>query len=99
MILPTIHRNGTSASALLEQAREAYSAARHLLKALSEAAPHGRDYYPQNGRDYYPQSMEDAFNVAAREHRERVGAVTGVLRDMEKLVEHCCGALLSKSRH
>ena len=83
MIMPTIHRNGTSASVLLEQAREACDAARGLLKALIKADPNGRDYYLRDG----------AFEVARREHEARFRAVGDVLRDMEALAEHCHGAL------
>ena len=83
MILPTIHRNGTSASALLEQACGACNAARGLLKALIEAVPNGRDYYLRDG----------AFEVARREYEARAQAARGILDDMEKLAEHCYGEL------
>ena len=84
MILPTIHLNGTSAKALLEQTTVACDDAHNLLKALAEAAPNERDYYPQG---------DSAFEEARREYEARVEAVRGVLRDMEALAEHCCGAL------
>jgi len=47
MMMPTIHINGTSAKELLEQLRNASVAVREARGALQQAAPHGRDYYPQ----------------------------------------------------
>ena len=46
-MLPTIHLNGTSKRELLEQYSAARQALEAALTALSNAAPNGRDYYPQ----------------------------------------------------
>jgi len=45
--VPTIHLNGTSKEALLEQVVAAQAAVCAALHALREAWPNGRDYYPQ----------------------------------------------------
>ncbi len=83
MILPTIHRNGTSADALLEQARAAGDALREALDALQGAAPNARDYYPQG---------PDAYRAAEAEHAARIGALRRVLADMQALAEHAADA-------
>ena len=47
MMVPSIHLNGTSKNELLEQQIEALRALRAAIAALRQAAPNGRDYYPQ----------------------------------------------------
>ncbi len=83
MTLPTIHLNGTSASALDEQQRAVGTAAYALLSALQDAAPNARDYYPQG---------PDAFAAARREHSEQCDSVRRILAaveaQMELLVNH-----------
>ena len=76
MMVPTIHLNGTSREALLEQVCNAGHAARILADALSEMAPNGRDYYPQ-GDHAYPQ--------ARAEHDARLNALTAVQQDLEAM--------------
>lgn len=78
-IKPTIHTNGTSAEALEAQLENAGHALRAALDALGEAAPNGRDYYPQG---------PDAIRVAVAEHAARVAALRDVLADIEALHEH-----------
>lgn len=56
MILPSIHLNGTAGADLLAGYREAHEALTRAITAVSAAAPHGRDYYPQG---------DDAIRVAA----------------------------------
>lgn len=70
VIAPTVHLNGSGKAALLEQfngVREAIWAAQ---KAMSEAHPHGRDYYVQNGPE--EGLYGDAVRRAAEEHRARL---------------------------
>jgi septation ring formation regulator EzrA len=76
---PTIHTGGTSRSALEEGYINAGNAIRAAIKALEEAEPNGRDYYPQG---------PDAYSVARREHIARLDALGAVYRDMEALLEH-----------
>ena len=44
--VPCVHLNGTGGRGLREQAKEAYSALGDATKAMQQALPHGRDYYP-----------------------------------------------------
>lgn len=63
---PSIHFNGTSRGALLSQARAVHEATEALLKAMAQAAPHGRDYYPQG---------EEAYRLARNAHEAKMLAV------------------------
>jgi pantothenate synthetase len=69
---PTIHLNGTSIEALLEQNRQVSRALRATLEAMSEAAPHGRDYYPQGS---------EALGQALAEHKSRVDQILSLLEE------------------
>lgn len=64
--IPSIHSNGTSAEALLEQLEDASNALDNALEALSQAAPHGRDYYPQGA---------GAYHIAREDHMTRTKRV------------------------
>lgn len=79
MIKPTIHLNGTSANALLDQYTTAGDAVRLALEALGNAAPNGRDYYPQGPA---------AFEQARKEHDARTAKLREVLVDLGELAEH-----------
>ena len=48
MKYPTIHMNGTPLHALQEANQKACDAIREAVEALAQAAPNGRDYYPQS---------------------------------------------------
>ena len=78
MKVPTVHLNGTSKAALLEQAYSAAEALTRALDALAEASPNGRDYYPQG---------DGALAQALTEHRQRVEAVRRVRDEMVALYE------------
>jgi len=80
MIKPSIHRNGTSAAALLESYVDAGNAITRALDALTEAQPNARDYYVQG---------DGAFDAAMAEHRKRINCLRGVLADMQVLADHC----------
>lgn len=77
---PIVHLNGTSRESLLEQATSASSALRAALTAIDNAAPHPRDYYVAKD----PQ----AYNNAARQHRDRRLRLEELLREYESLAEH-----------
>lgn len=76
---PTLHTGGTPKARLEEGYVNAGNAIRAAIKALEEAEPNARDYYPQG---------PDAYSVARREHIARLDALSGILRDMEALLEH-----------
>jgi len=78
MIAPTIHMNGTGREALLDQVTDAASALYKALDALSEAAPNGRDYYPQGPA---------AFEQARTEHQSRADRLRSVLSELQALAE------------
>lgn len=78
---PLIHLNGTPASRLLEEYREASQAVREAVAALTETAP--------NQRDYYPYADGDAqWRLAVAEHNGRLVALQAVLKDMQQLALH-----------
>ena len=83
MRLPTIHRNGTSAESLYEDACTALGALRAAVRALEQAAPNARDYYPQG---------DSAIDEVFREHDARVERVVSVIRELETVVEHIADA-------
>lgn len=76
MIIPTIHLNGTSRDTLLEQVTDAYSAVKAAIAAVQQAAPNGRDYYPQGN---------DAIGTAMREHADRIRKLTEVANELEEI--------------
>lgn len=74
--VPTVHLNGTSGKALEKQLRDAHRAGDEFLEKLAQAAPHGRDYYPQG---------PEAYAKAAREHEARMARVHAVLLELEEI--------------
>lgn len=77
MILPLVHKNGTSKDALLEQCRKAGAKVREAMEALSEMAPHGRDYYLVPG----------SFEQARKEYCDRQDMLTTVYRELAAMAE------------
>ena len=84
MIIPTIHLNGTPKKMLLEQWEEAYNALLNAQRRLAEAAPHGRDYYPQ---DFHGALVGEALYIAQDEHRARMLKIESVMDDLVALCE------------
>ena len=76
LLPPTIHSNGTSLSSLVESLMDAMNAAQALRKAMAEAAPNARDYYPQG---------PEAYGEARAAWRERTEMVERVFDDMQML--------------
>jgi hypothetical protein len=76
--LPRIHLNGTSAKELLQQAQNAGSALRRAYEVCSNAAPNGRDYYPQAG----------ALAAAQSEHVVIMKALSDAIEHYEAIAEH-----------
>lgn len=78
MRVPTIHLNGTSQERLLEVHENAGRALGAAIDALSDAAPNGRDFYPQG---------EQALSEAMREHRARMEKLNEVRSELVQLME------------
>lgn len=76
MRLPTVHLNGSHPDSLRLANRTASNAVRAAINALCEAAPHGRDYYPQG---------DGTFTEAQAEHQARVAALTAVYEDLRRI--------------
>ena len=81
--VPTIHLNGTSKERLLEAIEEAHLKIDHAIKALTECAPNGRDYYVglKAGATY------DRLEKALAEHSVRIAALLTVQRELGTLAE------------
>lgn len=73
VVSPIVHLNGTSAERLIEQLSDVYDAAEQLYAALKQAAPNGRDYYPEPGR----------LERAIAQHRQRMAAVQAIQASVE----------------
>lgn len=73
MITPTVHLNGTSADELMKQFRDAFDALHKATCLLQQAAPHGRDYYPQG---------QDTIYQAQKEHRARIDKLIDVKNEL-----------------
>lgn len=75
---PTIHLNGTARATLVEQWTVAVEALRAAEDALCDAAPNGRDYYPQG---------KPAYLQAVAEYEARLARVSAVRREAEAMLE------------
>lgn len=71
--VPTVHINGTGANDLLSQYEHAFSAVTDAIRAVTEAAPHGRDYYVHG---------PDAYQAARNEHLDRVRRLQTVAEEL-----------------
>ena len=86
MIMPTIHMNGTSLQSLIENNERAYHAVVTAIDALAEAAPNGRDYYPQGNIEGTP-----ALYVAQDQHSERMAKLLQVKRELGQIQDYLFG--------
>lgn len=82
MRLPTIHSNGTSAEALLDDQMKILGALREAEVLLRRCGPNGRDYYPQG---------ESAVAEAMKDGDSRIERVRSVIREVEQIAEHVAG--------
>ena len=65
MMIPTVHLNGTGKAALVDGIEAAHRAVAAALDALAEAAPNGRDYYPQ-GSDAIGRAIAEQDRKSTR---------------------------------
>lgn len=79
MIAPTCYLNGTSPEVLFEQLAGALYALRTTQRALEEAAPNARDYYPQG---------PDAFQKARAAHESRAQRLKDIQRELQEIAEN-----------
>lgn len=78
LAVPTIHLNGTSKKALIEDLEKAVHALRAAVKAVAEASPNARDYYLQG---------HGAFPRATKEHASRLERVQSVEKELMTIWE------------
>jgi hypothetical protein len=83
LTLPTVHLNGTGRAGLTKLNSDAALAVQTAIDAVSAAAPHGRDYYPQDGKVLGP-----TYKKARTEHEERLAKLKAVLDDFYKIGRH-----------
>jgi hypothetical protein len=76
---PLVHMNGSGKSELMAQLATALAVVRDLEKALAEARPHKRDYYPL-------QNSPDPFDDARKQHYRREEAVVQVRHELVALL-------------
>lgn len=77
---PTIHLNGSGKRHLADTYRDANEALYQAIKALEQAAPNARDYYPQG---------PDAYRQASKEHAERLAKLVQIRQEIDELCDHC----------
>jgi hypothetical protein len=76
LTLPTVHLNGTSRDELQRQIFFAITAIENAIRKLNNAAPNGRDYYPQG---------QNAWGKANDQHVARVGKLVAVVDELEAI--------------
>lgn len=88
MIVPTVHLNGTAASALEDQLHDAIYHLNRGLEVLQDAAPHARDYVASPSSYFGGPIVCDgtAFIVAQREHVARVKRVEDVVAELGEVL-------------
>ena len=82
LAVPSVHINGTSKQALLEDLTHAGHAIVQAISALQMVAPHGRDYYPQGS---------DALRVATSEHLARIQKLQDILSEIAYIADKVAG--------
>ncbi|HEY1898143.1 MAG TPA: hypothetical protein VGG62_17820 [Terracidiphilus sp.] len=77
--VPTVHLNGTSPERLYESLRAAADALHQADFLLREAAPNGRDYYPQG---------DGATQLAMSLHERRWKELDRMIEELEEMCDH-----------
>jgi len=78
ILVPCIHLNGTSSEELLRQNTEVARAVQEAMRALSNAAPNGRDFYVLGN---------DALKKAQAEHRARWDKLESVYDELLIIID------------
>ena len=78
-LVPTVHLNGTSAESLVEGLNAALDALHEAQRLMCEAAPNGRDYYPQ---------APLAAGAAMDAHERRLTNLNRMLTELEEQRDH-----------
>jgi hypothetical protein len=78
LAIPTVHLNGTSKSALVEQLCDAIDAIHAAGTKLAQACPNGRDYYPQGA---------NAIQEALRQHEGRMKKLKEIADELHLIAE------------
>jgi hypothetical protein len=78
VVLPTIHMNGTSAEALADALVVALEKLWEAQKALAEAGPNARDYYPQGPA---------VTQLALEQHRKREEQLQDIRTDLATVLD------------
>jgi hypothetical protein len=73
---PTVHINGTSKQALIDQLGDAIHALHEAGRKLAAATPNARDYYVQGN---------DAFTTAMRQHDARMTKLREIVAELETI--------------
>jgi len=77
-ITPTVHLNGTSRRSLVANYRAALEALSNAKLMLQEAAPHGRDYYPQG---------DAAIQTALDQHQGRIAEIDAIMGEIRTIYQ------------
>lgn len=96
MYKPTIHLNGSDPTVLADGYKAALDKLKEAAELLAACAPHGRDYYPQEGEIGGPWGS--VFEMARREHADRMRKVGEVVIDLSQLHRHCAGEAARRGR-
>lgn len=84
LTLPTVHLNGTGRAGLTKLNSDAALAVQAAIEAVSAAAPHGRDYYPQDRGNI----LGPTYKKARTEHEARLAKLKSVLDDFYAIGRH-----------
>jgi hypothetical protein len=77
LMIPTVHLNGTSKQALLDQLGDAIDAVHEAGRKLAAACPNGRDYYTQGS---------GATLLAVAQHEARMAKLKDVATELETIM-------------
>lgn len=78
MMIPAIHLNGTSEVGLIEPLMKARDLTIAAQRALTNASPHGRDYYVQS---------ETAYQRARGQHLQRHDYLSAVIDELGWIIQ------------
>lgn len=91
--LPTLNLNGTSYDELVRQQEHVITKINEALEAMSDAAPHGRDFIPVGHR-----TSEEILTGARQEHLARMLQLTQTRDAHAKILQHLVEAHIEQER-